>query len=73
MINIEEPENLKTYAHIIDNKVVNVSVWNGLAPYTPEQTLVEIPEGSFAGIGWDYVENKFVDNRPKPDPLVEPK
>jgi hypothetical protein len=73
MINIQEPENLKIYAHIVDNKVVNVSVWNGIAPYTPDETLVEIPEGSFAGIGWDYIDKNFEDKRPKPPEFPDPK
>jgi hypothetical protein len=73
MINIEEPENLKTFAHIIENKVVNVSIWNTEAPYSPDETLIEIPEGSTAGIDWHYIDGEFVDNRPKPEQLPEPK
>jgi hypothetical protein len=65
MINIEQPDNLKAYAHIIGGKVVNVSVWNGIAQYNPDEELVEIPEGTTAGIDWDYSNGKFTDNRPK--------
>jgi hypothetical protein len=61
---IEEPNNLKTYAHIVDGTVVNVSVWDGVTPYQPAEELVEIPEGTTAGIGWDYIDGEFVDNRP---------
>ena len=50
MINIQEPENLKTYAHIVDGKVVNVSLW---AEAPEDETLVEIPEGTTAGIGFN--------------------
>jgi hypothetical protein len=64
MINIQEPDTLKTYAHILDGKVVNVIIWNGQAPYTPDKELVEIPQGTNAGIDWDYTNGKFVDNRP---------
>lgn len=67
MINIEEPDNLKTYAHIVDGKVVNVSIWDGEAPYSPDEELVEIPEGTVAGIDWDYIDGEFVDNRPIPE------
>jgi hypothetical protein len=67
MININEPNNLKTYAHIVDGKVVNVSVWDGETPYTPDEELVEIPEGTTAGIDWDYIDGEFVDNRPVPE------
>lgn len=63
-MNIQEPDNLKTYAHIVDGTVVNVSVWDGVAPYQPAEELVEISEGTTAGIGWDYVDGEFVDNRP---------
>ena len=40
MINIQEPENLKTYAHVVNGKVVNVSVWDGEAPYNTDEQLV---------------------------------
>jgi hypothetical protein len=63
-MNIEEPDNLKTYAHIVDGKVVNVSLWDGVTDWTPAEEVVEIPEGTTAGIGWDYVDGEFVDNRP---------
>jgi len=66
---INEPENLKTYAHIVDGKVVNVSVWDGVAPYNPAEELAEIVEGVTAGIDWDYVDGQFVDNRPQPEPF----
>jgi hypothetical protein len=57
----------KTYAHIVDGKVVNVSIWDGETPYTPDEELVEIPEGTTAGIDWDYIDGEFVDNRPVPE------
>jgi hypothetical protein len=61
---IIEPDNLKTYAHIVDGKVVNVSVWDGVTHWEPSESVVEIPEGIVAGIGWDYIDGEFVDNRP---------
>jgi hypothetical protein len=64
MEKIDEPENLKNYAHIVDGKVVNVSMWNSESDWTPDEEIVEIPEGSHAGIGWDYDGTKFIDNRP---------
>jgi hypothetical protein len=67
---INEQENLKTYAHIVDGKVVNVSVWDGEASYTPDEELVEIPEGTTAGIDWDYSNGKFTDNRPKSTEII---
>jgi hypothetical protein len=64
---IVEPDNLKTYAHIVDGKVVNVSLWDGVTEWTPAEEVVEIPEGVTAGIDWDYVDGEFVDNRPVED------
>jgi hypothetical protein len=58
--------NLKNYAQIVDGKVVNVSIWDGEAEYTADGELVEIPEGVNAGIGFDYIDENFVDNRPAP-------
>ena len=55
---------MKTYAHIIDGKVVNVSLWDGVTPWTPDEEIVEIPEGVIAGIDWDYIDGEFIDNRP---------
>jgi hypothetical protein len=55
---------MKTYAHIIDGKVVNVSLWDGVTPWTPDEDIAEIPEGVIAGIGWDYIDGVFVDSRP---------
>jgi hypothetical protein len=68
-MNINEPDNLKNYAHIVDGKVVNVSVWDGVTPYEPAEELVEIPDGITAGIDWDYVDGEFIDNRPKQEEL----
>jgi hypothetical protein len=63
------------YAHVKDGKVVNTSVWDGLTAYTPDEgvTMVPLPtyiddegvERHTGGIGWDYVEGQFVDNRPE--------
>jgi hypothetical protein len=64
MIHIEEPENSKHMAHVVDGKVVNVSIWDGVSDWTPDEKVVEIPKGLPAGIGWDYDGTKFADNRP---------
>jgi len=71
---MQEPENLSVYAHVKDGKVVNTSVWDGVQPYTPPdgETMIPLPtitdgEGvvrHVGGIGWDYVDGEFVDNRP---------
>ena len=50
-------------AHVIENgKVVNTIEVNSL-DFMPG--LVAAPEDT--GIGWDYVNGQFVDNRPKPE------
>jgi hypothetical protein len=66
-MNIEEPENLKSMAHIVDGKVVNVSLWDGVTPWEPAEEVIEISEGVTAGIDWNYVDGEFVDNRPVED------
>jgi hypothetical protein len=71
VINIQESKNLKTFAHIVEGRVVNVSLWDGETPYNPSQELIEIPEGSHAGIGWDYANGDFTDNRPEPVEIAE--
>ena len=69
MEKIVEPDNLKHIAHVVDGKVVNVSLWDGVSEWKPAEKVVEIPEGSNAGIGWDYKNGKFVDNRPVEPPF----
>ena len=65
---IVEPDNLKSYAVVVDGKVVNVVVWSGTTNWAPDEgEAVQIPEGVTAGIGWDYVDGEFVDNRPQPE------
>jgi hypothetical protein len=66
---IVEPDNLKHMAHVVEGKVVNVSLWDGVSEWTPAEETVEIPEGVTAGIGWDYVDGEFVDNRPVEPPI----
>lgn len=49
------------YAVIEDGKVVNTFIAE--ADYAESQGWVLLPDD--AGIGWDYVDGEFVDNRPK--------
>lgn len=60
---------MKKMAHIVDSKVLNVSKWDGVKPWTPAEEVVEIPVGVTAGPGWDYDGGEFVDNRPAEDEL----
>jgi hypothetical protein len=53
----------KSYAHIENNKVVNVILWDGKSELSYVDELVPITDN--AGIDWDYIDGVFVDNRPK--------
>lgn len=50
------------YAHVSDGVVVDTAVWDGVAPYDPENVrLVRISEGDeplpgMPGIGWTFDE-----------------
>jgi hypothetical protein len=54
----------KTYAIIQDGKVINVVVWDGQSRWSDSDNAIEITDN--AGIGWDYANGKFTDNRPEP-------
>jgi hypothetical protein len=56
-----------TYAVIENGKVVNVCV--ATADDVKPSNWVLCTSG---GIGWDYTNGQFVDNRPKPDPVPAP-
>jgi hypothetical protein len=64
---------MDTYA-VIDsaNVVINVIIWNGMPPWTPPEgcTAAQIPEGSFAGIDWIYVDGEFI-APPEPEPGIK--
>lgn len=55
---------MKNMAHIDNGKVVNVSLWDGISEWHPDEQVVEIPQDQVVGIGWDYVDGVFIDNRP---------
>ena len=55
----------KVFAVIEAGIVVNVVIWDGETEWPHEGEAVLIPESSSAGIGWDYIDGEFVDNRPK--------
>ena len=58
--------NMQNFAIIENGKVINVVVAD--LDYATEQGWVSLPEN--AGIGWDYINGQFVDNRPVT--VVEP-
>jgi uncharacterized membrane protein len=51
------------YAHIKDNKVINVIVWDEESELSYSNELVLLTNN--AGIDWDYIDGEFIDNRPK--------
>ncbi len=53
------------YAIIENNTVINNVIAD--EDYATEQGWVLLPEG--AGIGWEYINGQFVDNRPVPEPV----
>jgi hypothetical protein len=56
------------YAHIKDNKVINVIVWDNKSELSYSDELV--PLTGNAGIDWDYIDGEFVDNRPPVENLM---
>lgn len=58
--------NMQNFAIIENGKVINVVVAD--LDYATEQGWISLPEN--AGIGWDYIDGQFVDNRPVT--VVEP-
>jgi len=54
------------YAVVRDGLVENTVVWDGESDWTsPDGTeLVSLADHPHVGIGWDYADGEFVDNRP---------
>jgi len=59
---------MSNYAVIENGKVVNIVVSE--PEYAAQQGWVALPKN--AGIGWDYVDGQFVDNRPAPEVIAPP-
>jgi hypothetical protein len=55
---------MKKYAQVLNQKVINVLLWDGKEVFDLEGELVELPIDSLAGIDWDYIDEEFLDNRP---------
>jgi hypothetical protein len=53
--------DVKRYAHIEDETVTNVSLWDGETPWDPGCEIVELPEGSRVGPGWTRVDGEWVE------------
>jgi hypothetical protein len=54
------------WAVIDGDTVVACVVWDGESDWTPpEGTVLEsLADWPHVGIGWDYIDGEFVDNRP---------
>jgi hypothetical protein len=63
MANIEVE---KKWACVKNGKVELVIVWDGIQEWPPaaQYEMVELTETTIAGVGWDYANGKFTDNRP---------
>ena len=59
---------MANFAITENGKVVNTVVAE--TDYAAEQGWTALPDG--AGIGWDYVDGQFVDNRPAPVVVTPP-
>lgn len=58
---------MSNFAIIENGKVINVTISE--TDYANQQGWVALPEGF--GIGCDYIDGQFFDNRPKPNPLPD--
>lgn len=56
------------FAIIEDGKVINTAAAD--ADYAASQGWVPLPRG--VGIGWSYVNGKFIDERPVSEPVTAP-
>lgn len=70
---VGEPDLVSRFAIVEDGVVANVVNWDGKQELPAELHLIAVPDD--VGVGWDYVDGEFVDNRPRghqsPDGWVE--
>jgi hypothetical protein len=59
---------MPNFAIIENGKVVNAVISE--ADYATEQGWIALPDS--AGIGWDYVNGQFINNRPAPVVVTPP-
>lgn len=60
------------FAVVVDNKIVNIALWDGVSEWSPEGEIIdmsELPAG--CSIGWELVNNVWVDPQPEVDELKE--
>jgi hypothetical protein len=62
-------DSMSKYATVIDGTVTDVSLWDGVSAWQPQQGVaVQIPDDVPAGIGWGYDGGTFV-APPQPEPV----
>jgi hypothetical protein len=60
---------IKTFAKIENDIVVNLAIAEDVWPFE-DDPHIEVHRGLRLEPGWSYINNEFIDNRPKPDPIV---
>ena len=62
---------MANYAIVENGKVINSCAWDGVTPWQPPEgtQAIEIPEGVVAGVGYFYINGKFV---APPPPVITP-
>jgi hypothetical protein len=57
------------WACIAGGKVEHVVRWDGVSDWPPatDYLMIDLADYPHVGVGWDYVDGEFVDNRPKLD------
>jgi hypothetical protein len=51
---------MNRYAHIEDETVTNVSLWDGVTPWEPGCEILELPDDSPVGPGWTREVGEWV-------------
>jgi len=62
--------DIKRYAHIEDDLVTNVSLWDGETPWNPECEIIELPDDSPVGPGWTRDGEEFMPPPPTEEELA---
>ena len=61
---------IKRYAHIEDNIVTNVSLWNGETPWDPGCEILELEDNSPIGPGYTRENGQFIPPPPTEEELA---
>jgi hypothetical protein len=62
--------DIKRWAHIEDETVTNVSLWDGVTPWAPGCEIVELSDDSPVGPGWTRENGEWVAPPPTPEELA---